>query len=168
MSDRLTVKIITPEKIVFYHQADSVKIPGTVGEMEVLPGHVAIFSTVKPGQILVRDGERSLMLASGAGLLEVNDNVVSLLVDSAEGNAEIDAKAAADLVASLEDKLKEIENEDTETRFAFETQLATAKARVEVFEQAKSGNIEAGMQQGFSMSAMPAVEKPASKSDSGK
>lgn len=156
MSERLSLKIITPEKIVFYHDADSILLPGTVGEMEVLPGHVAIFSTIKPGQIVIRDGGRKLVFACGAGLLEVNKDKVSLLVDSAEGNSEIDPKAAAELIASLEDKLKDLESEDEETRFAFETQLATAKARIEVYEQSQ-GDIEA--QSGFSRYSMPAVEK---------
>jgi len=158
MSERLTVKIITPEKIKFYHDADSVLLPGTLGEMEILPGHVAIFSTIKPGQIVVRDGDRKLIFACGAGLLEVNDNSVALLVDSAEGNSEIDPKATFDLIANLEDKLKNIENEDAETRFAFETQLATAKARIEVYEQSHG---DADVQQGFSRYQMPAVEKEA-------
>ena len=162
MSERLNLKIITPEKIVFLHDADSVLLPGTLGEMEVLPGHVAIFSTVKPGQIVVRDGSRKLIFACGAGLLEVNDDKVSLLVDSAEGNSEIDPKAAAELIANLEDKLKNLENEDAETRFAFETQLATAKARIEVYEQSH-GDVEA--QQGFSRYAMPPVENEKATSD---
>ena len=160
MSERLNLKIITPEKIVFFHDADSILLPGTAGEMEVLPGHVAIFSTIKPGQIVIRDGSRKLVFACGAGLLEVNKDKVSLLVDSAEGNSEIDPKAAAELIASLEDKLKDLESEDEETRFAFETQLATAKARIEVYEQSQ-GDIEA--QSGFSRYAMPAVEKEKSE-----
>ena len=78
MSDRLIVKIITPEKVVFYHEADSILLPGTLGEMEVLPGHVAIFSTIEPGSVIARDGKRTLNVACGTGLLEVKDNMVSL------------------------------------------------------------------------------------------
>ena len=156
MSERLTVQIVTPEKIVFWHDADSVLVPGTLGEMEVLPTHVAIFSTIKPGSIVLRDGERKLILACGAGLLEVNNNTVSLLVDSAEGNSEIDPDSVNEHIKNLEDKLKNLENEDVETRYAFETQLAAAKARIEVFEQTK-GDEEA--QAGFSRYAIPAVEK---------
>jgi F-type H+-transporting ATPase subunit epsilon len=135
MAERLDVKIITPERVVFKHEADSVILPGTLGEMEVLPGHVAIFSTIKPGQILIKDSGRRDIFASGAGLLEVCANHVTLLVDSAEGSAEIDPAVAQRLIEEAEDKLKNLSSEDEEQRFAFETQLAAAKARIEVYER---------------------------------
>ena len=164
MSDRLIVKIITPEKVVFYHEADSILLPGTLGEMEVLPGHVAIFSTIEPGSVIARDGKRTLNVACGTGLLEVKDNMVSLLVDSAVGCSEIDPEAARRLIEEAEDKLKNLENEDAETRYAFETQLATAKARIEVFEKNKDNKGDYEAQEGFSRYVMPPVEKKAAES----
>lgn len=158
MSERLDVRIITPERVVFKDEVDSVMLPGTVGEMEVLPGHVALFSTIKPGQILLKDNGKKIVFASGAGLVEVCSDTVTLLVDSAEGSAEIDPKAAAALIAEAEDKLKNLSSEDEEQRFAFETQLAAAKARIEVYEKT-SGEIEA--QHGFSRANLTPIKPKA-------
>ena len=59
MSDQLDVRIITPEKVVFRNQVGSVVLPGTLGMMEILPDHVAMFSTIKPGEVeLKRDGKK--------------------------------------------------------------------------------------------------------------
>jgi F-type H+-transporting ATPase subunit epsilon len=140
MADKLDVKIITPERVVFSHPAESVLLPGTVGEMEILPGHVALFSTLKPGQITVRDGSKQAIFSGGTGIVEVCSNRVSLLVDSAVGNSEIDPEEAERLIAEAEDRLKNLSSEDEEQRFAFETQLATARARIEVYERV--GNTE--------------------------
>ena len=162
MSERLEVRIITPERVVYSHLADSVLLPGYLGEMEILPGHVALFSGIRPGKVRIRDGADECVFASGVGLVEVCGGKVILLVDSAQGNLDIDPKAAQALIDEAEDNL---ENEDAETRFAFEAQLATAKARIEVFKNT-GGEHEAS--RGFSMTASPAVSKDPTPEDSPK
>ena len=165
MSERLEVRIITPERVVYSHLADSVLLPGYLGEMEILPGHVALLSGIRPGTVRIRDGADECVFASGVGLVEVCGEKVILLVDSAQGNLDIDPKAAQALIDEAEDKLKNLENEDAETRFAFEAQLATAKARIEVFKNT-GGEHEAS--RGFSMTASPAVSKDPTPEDSPK
>ena len=64
----------------------------------------------------------------------------------------------------VSDKLKNLENEDAETRYAFETQLATAKARIEVFEKNKDNKDDYEAQEGFSRYEMPPVEKKTAES----
>ena len=161
MSEKLDVRIITPARIVFKREAESVILPGTAGEMEVLAGHVAIFSTIKAGQITIRDGEKKAIFACGAGLLEVSSNKVTLLVDSAEGTAEIDPEEARKMIEEAEDKLKDIESLDEETRFAFETKLAAAKARIDVFERMSNETPDA--EHGFSTFVEPI--KPGEKKE---
>lgn len=156
MADKLEVRIITPERVVFSHSADSVLIPGMAGEFEVLAGHVALFSTVKPGQIVVKEGAKQAIFATGAGIVEVCKDHVSLLLDSAVGNTEIDPKEAERLIAEAKDRLKNLSSEDEEMRFAFETQLATAKARIEVYERT-GDSVDAGSM--FSQMNVEAVKK---------
>lgn len=156
MADKFKVKIITPERVVFSHTAESVSVPGTSGEMELLPGHVALFSSVVPGTIVVKDGDKKAEFAVGAGIVEVCGDMVSLLLDSAKGSAEIDPEEAERLIAEVEDRLKNLSSEDEEQRFAFETQLATARARIEVYERVGETSDSNGM---FSQMNLDAVEK---------
>lgn len=158
MSDQIEVRIITPERVVYSRNVDSVLLPGTSGMMEIYPGHVALFSTVMPGELCVSAGGKKEIFACGTGLVEVSHDRVTLLVDSAQGNMDIDPAQAQALIDEAEDKLKGLSNEDVEQRFAFETQLATAKARIEVYERT-AGDYEAT--HGFSMAASPVVEKDA-------
>lgn len=160
MAEKLEVRIITPENVVFSRKAESVSLPGMVGDMEILPGHVSIFSTIKPGQVTVKSGTAQAIFAVGTGFLEVNADIVKILVDSCEGNTSIDPEEQRKLIEEAEDKLKTLDSEDVETRFAFETLLATAKARIEVFERTE-GRQEEGTQ--FSCF----VEPVSPESDSG-
>lgn len=156
MSDHLDVRIITPEKVVFRNEVGSVVLPGVAGMMEILPNHVALFSTIKPGEIeLKRDGKK-VIFACGPGLVEVCANKVTLLVDSAAGSEEIDPKEAEKLIAEAVDKLKNLSSEDEEQRFAFETQLAAARARIEVYERVSN---EPEAAKGFTRIKMEPVSK---------
>lgn len=162
MSVRLDVRIITPEKVVFSKEVDSIILPGTLGEMEILPGHVALFSTIKPGQLVLKDKDDKLVFASGAGIVEVCADRVTLLVDSADGSSEIDPDASKALIAEYEDKLKNLSSEDEEERFAFETKLAAAKARIEVYERTAE---EHESTHGFSKINMSPIKTENSETD---
>ena len=164
MADRIEVRIITPEGIVLSKKADAVMLPAANGEMQVLAGHAALFSTIIPGQITVLDGEKASIFASGTGFLEVHADLVKILVDSAEGTAEIEPAEAQRLIDEAEDKLKNLSNADVEQRFAFESQLATAKARIEVYERTAD---DMDAQKGFSRFNLPAVEAEAKEQADG-
>ncbi len=132
----LSVNIITPERIVLASHADAIALPGILGEMELRPGHAALLTLVKPGEVRVkREGVEDKLYVVGSGLCEIVDDAINLLVDTAEGEDEIDVEQAKALLASAKDHMAEIDPENEEERFAFETALATARARIEVFEK---------------------------------
>lgn len=156
MADQIEVRIITPARVAYSRLVDCISLPGSVGMMEILPGHVPLFSTITPGELTVTcEGKREVFACAG-GIVEVSNDVVTLLVDSVRGNMEIDPAVEKAIIDEAEDKLKNLSNEDVEQRFAFESKLATAKARIEVYERT-AGEHEAT--RGFSTVATPAVEK---------
>ena len=56
----LQLKIVSPEKIEFDGAVESVFVPGTMGQFEILNDHAPIISTLQKGTVeyTVADGRR--------------------------------------------------------------------------------------------------------------
>lgn len=76
----LSLKIVSPEKIEFTGEVESVKVPGTQGNFEILTGHAPIISTLQKGTVEY-DGQRLDILG---GFVEVQQDEVSLCVEKTE------------------------------------------------------------------------------------
>ena len=77
----LKLRIVSPEKIVFVGDVESVTVPGTAGEFQVLPNHAPLISSLEPGRVLYdcADGRKELNITGGFS--EVQNNNVSLCVE---------------------------------------------------------------------------------------
>ena len=73
----LKLKIVSPERIEFTGEVESVKVPGTQGSFEILNDHAPIISTLGKG-IVEHDGKELPILG---GFVEVQKNQVSLCVE---------------------------------------------------------------------------------------
>jgi len=71
------LKIVSPEKVEFTGEVESVKVPGTMGNFEILNNHAPIISTLQKG-IVEYDGQQLAILG---GFVEVQKNEVSLCVE---------------------------------------------------------------------------------------
>lgn len=80
----MKVSIITPDRRVVESDADSVVLPGVMGQMEVLPDHAAMIALLDAGTLSYRLGTATHRFTIGEGSVEVNHNVVTCLVESAE------------------------------------------------------------------------------------
>lgn len=77
----LKLKVISPEKVIFSGNVDSVLVPGTLGSFEILTGHAPIISTLEKGIVEYgTEGKKTRMQIIG-GFVEVKKNEVSLCVD---------------------------------------------------------------------------------------
>ena len=85
----MLLNIVTPERRTFSDSVDQVVLPGSEGEMGVLPGHAALVTTLKPGELrYLKDGQET-SLAVGEGVVEVTQAGVSVLTDMAILEADI-------------------------------------------------------------------------------
>ena len=77
----LTLKIVSPERIVYTGEVDSVLVPGTVGQFEILNDHAPIISTLVEGKVVYRAKGTKNELQIVGGFVEVKKNEVSLCVE---------------------------------------------------------------------------------------
>ena len=79
----LQLKIISPEKMVFNGEVESVLVPGTLGSFEILTDHAPIISSLEKGIVEFSTKEGKKQLEVNGGFVEVKKNEVSLCVELA-------------------------------------------------------------------------------------
>ena len=80
----LTLKIISPEKIIYDGSAESVKVPGVVGEFEILNNHAPIISALQKGVVEYETKEGKTQVQITRGFVEVQKNLVNVCVEVTE------------------------------------------------------------------------------------
>ena len=130
----LELKIITPERVVFAEDGvESVTLPGSEGELTILPSHSPLMTELAPGPLTFRKGGQETDVAVAGGFLEVRDDKVIVLADTAERSDEIDAARAEAARESAREALANREGEvDIATAMAA---LLRAQARIRVIER---------------------------------
>lgn len=73
----LKLKIVSPERVEFTGEVESVRVPGTQGNFEILMNHAPIISTLQKG-VVEYDGQQLEILG---GFVEVQKNEVSVCVE---------------------------------------------------------------------------------------
>ena len=76
----LKLKIVSPERIEFTGEVESVKVPGTQGNFEILTDHAPIISSLQKG-VVEYDGKQLDILG---GFVAVQKNEVSICVEKDE------------------------------------------------------------------------------------
>ena len=77
----LQLRIVSPEKVEYNGAVESVLVPGTAGQFEILNDHAPIISTLQKGTVEYTTKEGKVNLNILGGFVEVQKNVVSLCVE---------------------------------------------------------------------------------------
>ncbi len=130
----LNLQIITPERVVFAEEdIDSVTLPGSEGEMTILPQHAPLMTELQPGALVFRRSGEETDVALAGGFVEVRDDKVVILADTAERSGEIDAARAEEARQRAVERLAAYEGEiDLAGAMAA---LDRASARLRVIER---------------------------------
>ena len=77
----LQLKIVSPEKIEYDGVVESVLVPGSMGQFEILDNHAPIIATLQKGVVEYATQEGKVSLNILGGFVEVQKNLVSLCVE---------------------------------------------------------------------------------------
>lgn len=77
----LKLKIVSPESIPYNGEVESVKVPGILGNFEILNNHAPIISALQKGVVEYTTAEGKFQLEINGGFVEVQKNKVSLCVE---------------------------------------------------------------------------------------
>jgi F-type H+-transporting ATPase subunit epsilon len=86
--------IVTPERALVDEHVDEVQVPGAEGYLGILPGHAALFSELKVGELGYRKDNRWYWLSVAWGFAEILNDELRVLAETAERAHEIDLDRA--------------------------------------------------------------------------
>src|SRR5262245_57326195 len=127
-------EIISQDRIVFQGDVDIVILPGSAGELGILPHHAPLLTTLDYGTIKVRQSGREQVFAVTGGLAEVLPDIVTILADAAENVDEIDVVRAEAAKKRAEKALESTAPQDPEKLFA-EAALRRSQLRLDVVKR---------------------------------
>jgi F-type H+-transporting ATPase subunit epsilon len=90
----LLLEIVTPERLAYSEEVDSVQLPGSEGELGVLPHHAPLISTLGVGELRIRRGATEESFAIVGGFLQVRPDKVVVMAETADMASEIDLERA--------------------------------------------------------------------------
>jgi F-type H+-transporting ATPase subunit epsilon len=103
---KLQLEIVTPDRALVREEVDEVVVPGSEGELGILPGHTPLLATLKVGELWYRQGAEKHYLAVGFGFAEVLPERVTILAHVAERPQDIDTERAERAKRRAEERLQ--------------------------------------------------------------
>ena len=78
----LKLKIVSPEGVAYEGNVESVSVPGSLGQFQILNNHAPIISLLEAGEVIYKDiaGEQKVKTVKG-GFVEVQQNNVNVCVE---------------------------------------------------------------------------------------
>ena len=112
----LHFELVSPERLLLSDDVDAVEIPGTEGDMGILPGHAPVLSTLRPGVVTVtRSGKAERIFVRG-GFAEVNPQGLTVLAEVAIPLIELDSVKIAQQIKNAEDDVNDAKTDETRRR----------------------------------------------------
>lgn len=90
----ILLEIVTPERLAYSDEVDGVVLPGSEGEMGVLPHHAPLVSTLGVGELRIRKGGNEESFAIVGGFVQVRPDKVVVMAETADMASEIDLEKA--------------------------------------------------------------------------
>ena len=125
MADKLTFSLVSPEAELFSGEVDQVDVPGSEGDLGILPNHSPLMAAIRTGAITVyNDGVETKYFVQG-GFADVTPAGLTVLAEKASLLSDVDSEAVR---ADIEAATKALEDMDGEAALAMQQNLDGLKA----------------------------------------
>jgi F-type H+-transporting ATPase subunit epsilon len=114
----LHFEFVSPESVLFSGDVDQVDLPGSEGDLGVLPGHAPLVTTLRPGIVtIIREGVREPVVVVG-GFAEVGPGGLTVLADRAVARADFDLESLASDIKDAEEDVADCKDDTERDRLA--------------------------------------------------
>jgi len=90
----ILLEIVTPERLAYSDTVDAVVLPGSEGELGVLPHHAPLLTMLGVGELRIRKSGAEESFAIVGGFLQVRPDRVVVMAETADMASEIDLEKA--------------------------------------------------------------------------
>jgi len=136
----LHLDIVTPEETHFSGKVSFVYLPGSEGELGILPHHAPLVTALKPGEMRYGAEGEIEMLAVGGGFVEVADDRVVVMTDMALDEHQIDEVAVEAALERAEKALEGVRHDDkVEEVAALQATIAKSMAALSLKRKRREG-----------------------------
>jgi F-type H+-transporting ATPase subunit epsilon len=130
----LHLEIVTPERLAYSDDVDSVQLPGSEGELGILPHHAPLLATLGAGELRIRKGGQEETFAVFGGFVQVRPDKVIVMAETADLASEIDLETAREARLEAERALESGYHEGADLSAA-RAALQQALLRIRVAER---------------------------------
>lgn len=124
-------EIVSQDRMVYEGDVDMIIVPGSEGQMGILPHHAPLLSTLRYGILTVRAQGKEEIFTVAGGVVEVQPDIVTVLADAAENVREIDVNRAEAARQRAQEYLEKGPPPDTDEFLAMESALKRSNLRLE-------------------------------------
>ncbi len=128
-------EIVSQDRLVYEGDADIVIVPGSLGEMGILPGHAPLLSSLEMGVIRVKTAEVEQVFTVTGGFIEVQPDIVTIMADAAENVEDIDVDRAEKAMERASKLLDEYSSTDAENYMRIQSALRRSNLRLKAAQQ---------------------------------
>jgi F-type H+-transporting ATPase subunit epsilon len=138
-----TVDILTPSKIIAKNlPAESLLIPTSRGQINVLEDHTHLVTKLSPGILSIFGGadyaDRNFFVT--VGVCKILENKVTILANTAEESSDVDVERAKLALTSAEEKLKQLDGLSIDEQEKYARKVERAKLRIQLGGFTRSRN----------------------------
>jgi F-type H+-transporting ATPase subunit epsilon len=90
----IQLEIVTPERLAYSDEVDSVNVPGSEGELGILPHHAPLVAMLGVGELRIRKAGAEESFAIAGGFVQVRPDKVVVMAEMADMASEIDLERA--------------------------------------------------------------------------
>jgi len=111
MADKLNFSLVSPERELFAGEVDQVDIPGTEGDLGILPNHSPVMAAIRTGAIKVTEGSKETSYFVQGGFADVTPEGLTILAEKALPMTELNSELIKEMMAEIEKTLADQEGE---------------------------------------------------------
>ena len=113
MTDTFTFELVSPERLLVSEPVESVLVPGSEGDFQVLANHAPVLSTLRPGLLdVVLPGGKERRIFVRGGFAEAGPDSLTVLAQNAIDSADLNKSALAQEIKNAEEDVADAKDDE--------------------------------------------------------